>query len=158
MDITKDVYTHTSIEELKREMGDLKIVQQNALHDLDKTKNERDDLSYDMQAAFRKISTMEAQKKVAEDANFGRAVETIMDAKLKGVHAPLAKLGTVDKEYSLALEVAFLAFVFSGERFLIFVTSPNVFSELDLLFAILFLTALATTSIIAISLAASICL
>ena len=94
------------VEELKREMGDLKIVQQNVLHDLDKTKNERDDLSYEMQAAFRKVSTMEAQKKVAEDANFGRAVETIMDAKLKGVHAPLAKLGTVDKEYSTAMEVA----------------------------------------------------
>ena len=30
-----------------------------------------------------------------------------MNAKLHGVHAPLVKLGTVDKEYSTAMEVAF---------------------------------------------------
>lgn len=57
--------------------------------------------------AYRKISAMEAKKQVAEDANFGRAIDTIMNAKLRGVHAPLAQLGTVDKEYAVAMEVAF---------------------------------------------------
>lgn len=97
---------NTQVIELKREMDDLKIVQQNAMHDLDTTKNEIADLNYNIQMAYRKISTMEAQKQAAEDANFGRAIDTVMNAKLKGVHAPLVKLGKVDKEYATALEIA----------------------------------------------------
>lgn len=97
---------NTQVEELKREMEDLKIVQQNAMHDLDTTKNEVADLNYNIQMAYRKTSTMEAQKMAAEEANFGRAIDTVMNAKLKGVHAPLVKLGKVDKEYATALEIA----------------------------------------------------
>lgn len=101
----KDLLT-TQVDELKREMEDLKIVQQNAMHDLDTTKNEVADVNYNIQMAYRKISSMEAQKMAAEEANFGRAIETVMNAKLKGVHAPLVKLGKVDKEYSTAMEIA----------------------------------------------------
>ena len=97
---------NTQVVELKREMEDLKIIQQNAMHDLDTTKNEVSDLNYNIQMAYRKISAMEAQKMAAEEANFGRAIDTVMSAKLKGVHAPLVKLGKVDKEYSTALEIA----------------------------------------------------
>lgn len=96
----------TQTTELKREMEDLKIMQQNAMHDLDTTKNELADTNYNIQMAYRKISTMEAQKQAFEDANFGRAIDTVMNARLKGVHAPLVKLGKVDKEYSTALEIA----------------------------------------------------
>ena len=49
---------------------------------------------------------MEVKKQAAEES-FGRAIDTVMSAKLKGVHAPLVQLGTVDKEYSTAMEVAF---------------------------------------------------
>ena len=97
----------TLVEQLQKELNDFKIIQQNALHDLDTTKNEINDLNYNIQMAYRKISTMEAKKQAAEDANFGRAIDTIMNAKLRGVHAPLVQLGTVDKEYSTAMEVAF---------------------------------------------------
>lgn len=97
---------NTQTVELKREMEDLKIMQQNAMHDLDTTKNELADTNYNIQMAYRKISTMEAQKQAFEDSNFGRAIDTVMNARLKGVHAPLVKLGKVDKEYSTALEIA----------------------------------------------------
>ena len=97
----------TLVVQLEKELQDFKIMQQNALHDLDTTKNEINDLNYNIQMAYRKISSMEAKKQAFEDANFGRAIDTIMGAKLKGLHAPLVKLGTVDKEYSTALEVAF---------------------------------------------------
>ncbi|MDD3436638.1 MAG: chromosome segregation protein SMC [Candidatus Gastranaerophilales bacterium] len=97
---------NTQSEELKREMEDLKIVQQNAMHDLDTTKNEISDLNYNIQMAYCKISSMEAQRAAAEEANFGRAIDTVMNAKLKGIHAPLVKLGKVDKEYATALEIA----------------------------------------------------
>ena len=97
----------TLVSQLEKELQDFKIIQQNALHDLDTTKNEISDLNYNIQMAYRKISSMEAKKQAFEDANFGRAIDTIMGAKLKGLHAPLVKLGSVDKEYSTALEVAF---------------------------------------------------
>ena len=97
----------TLVEQLQKEMADFKIIQQNAMHDLDTTKNEISDLNYNIQMASRKIAIMETKKQMAEDSNFGRAVDTIMNAKLRGVHAPLVKLGTVDKEYSVAMEVAF---------------------------------------------------
>lgn len=95
------------VDQLQKEMNDFKIIQQNSLTELDTTKNEINDLNYNIQMAYRKISTMEAKKEAAEDANFGRAIDTIMGAKLRGVHAPLAQLGTVDKEYAIAMEVAF---------------------------------------------------
>lgn len=97
----------TLVEQLQKELGDFKIIQQNSLHDLDTTKNEINDLNYNIQMAYRKISSMEAKKQAAEDANFGRAIDTIMGAKLRGVHAPLVQLGSVDKEYATAMEVAF---------------------------------------------------
>lgn len=97
----------TLVEQLQKEMDDFKIIQQNTLNDLDLTKNEISDLNYNIQMAYKKISAMEGKKLAAEEANFGRAIDTVLNAKLRGVHAPLAKLGTVDKEYSIAMEVAF---------------------------------------------------
>ena len=94
------------VAQLQTELGDLKIIQQNTMYDLDITKNELNDLSYDIQAAHRKVSTMEL-KKEAVQSGFNNAIDTVMNAKLRGVHAPLVKLGTVDKEYSTAMEVAF---------------------------------------------------
>ncbi len=97
----------TLVSQLQQELEDFKLVQANTLHSLDTTKNEINDLNYNVQTAYRKISSMEARKQASEDANFGRAIDTIMSAKLKGVHAPLVQLGTVNKEYATALEVAF---------------------------------------------------
>ena len=96
----------TLVEQLQKEMEDFKLIQQNILHDLDTTKNEIDDVNHDIQMAIRKISTMEATKQVAQ-SSFNSAIDTVINANLKGVHAPLVKLGTVDKEYSTAMEVAF---------------------------------------------------
>ena len=94
------------VEELGKELEDFKTIQQNTLYELDKTKNELNDVQYNVQTAYRKISQMEAQKQAFDEMNFGRAVDTVLNAKIKGVHATLAQLGQVDKEYSTALEVA----------------------------------------------------
>ena len=96
----------TLVEQLQKEMADFKIIQQNTLHDLDTTKNEIDDVNHDIQMAYRKVSAMETKKQIAQ-SSFNNAIDTVMNANLKGVHAPLVKLGTVDKEYSTAMEVAF---------------------------------------------------
>ena len=94
------------IEQLEKEVDDFKLILKNTLYELDKTKNEITDLEYDIQAASKKLYLLEATKNANEEANLGRAVDTVMNAKLRGVHAPLMKLGQVDEEYSTALGIA----------------------------------------------------
>ena len=94
------------IEELTKELADYKLAQENVIYNLDKNKNEISDLMHDIQIAQKKIYTIEAQKSAYDENNLGRAIDSIIRAKIKGVHAPLLQLGSVDKEYSTALEVA----------------------------------------------------
>ena len=101
----KDKLT-TQVEELTKEADDLKSAQTRAFNDLDTVKNEITDNDYELQASMRKLSTLQAQKEMADRSNSRIEIETVMNANIKGVHAPLANLGTVDKEYSTALEVA----------------------------------------------------
>lgn len=96
----------TQILELTKELKDFEIVQKNCLVELDKTKSELDDLNYNVNMAYKKVAQLEANKKAIEDMNYGKEIDTIMNSGLSGVHAPLAKLGQVDKEYSTALEIA----------------------------------------------------
>ena len=91
---------------MEKELDDFKIILKNTLDELDKTKNEITDMDYDLQAARKKIYQLEATKLANEEANLGRAVDTIVDANIRGVHAPLMKLGSVDEEYSTAMEIA----------------------------------------------------
>lgn len=97
----------TLVNQLQQEMEDFKNIQHTVMNDYDTTNNEINDLNYNIQMAFRKISAIEGKIDAAKEANFGHAVDFVMRAKVKGVHAPLAQLGSVDKEYSTALEVAF---------------------------------------------------
>ena len=96
----------TQVEELTKEQSDYKLAQENVLYNLDKNKNEMSDLTYDIQVAQKQMLTLEAQKNAYEEMNLGRAIDSILKAKIKGVHAPLLQLGNVDKQYATALEVA----------------------------------------------------
>ena len=95
------------VEQLSKEMDDFKSVQQTTFHDLDTTNNEINDLNYNIRMGYAKLSKLETQKQVASASASNIAIDTVMNAKLKGVHAPLMQLGTVDKEYSTAMEIAF---------------------------------------------------
>lgn len=94
------------IEQLEKELDDFKIILKNTMYELDKTKNTISDMDYDIQAARNKIYQLEATKRANEETNLGRSVDTVVSANVKGVHAPLMKLGKVDEEYSTALEIA----------------------------------------------------
>ena len=96
----------TQTIELDKELKDYEIVQKNNLYNLDKIKNEINDLTYNIKTAYQKIAQLEANKRAAEDAGFGRAIDTVLKADIEGVHDILAKLGNVDDEYSTALEIA----------------------------------------------------
>jgi len=94
------------IQQLTTEQNDCKIIQQNVMHDYDKVSNEITDLEFDLSAARKQLYKLEARKQESEVSSGNRAVQTIENAHLDGVHAPLFKLGNVDKEYATALEVA----------------------------------------------------
>jgi len=96
----------TQTIELDKELKDYEIVQKNNLYNLDKIKNEISDLTYNIKTAYQKIAQLEANKRAAEDAGFGRAIDTVLKADIEGVHDILAKLGNVDDGYSTALEIA----------------------------------------------------
>ncbi|DAB15563.1 TPA: hypothetical protein CPT98_09100, partial [Candidatus Gastranaerophilales bacterium HUM_19] len=66
------------IEQLGKELDDFKIILKNTLYEYDKTKNEITDMDYDLQAARKKIYQLEAVKQANEDANLGRAVDTVI--------------------------------------------------------------------------------
>ncbi len=95
------------VEQLQQEMQDFKSIQQSTMQELDTTGNEINDINYNIRMAYGKLSRLEAEKQVAANASSNAAIDTIMNAKLDGVHAPLMKLGSVDKEYSTAMEIAF---------------------------------------------------
>lgn len=94
------------IEQLTTEQGDSQIIMKNAMHDYDTVSDEITDLEFDLQAARKAIYRLEANKQASEYNSGNLAIQTVENAHLEGVHAPLYKLGNVDKEYSTALEVA----------------------------------------------------
>ena len=94
------------IEDLQKELDDFKNILKNTMYELDKIKNEINDCDFDLQKARGKINQLEAIKHANEAANLGRAVDTVIGANIRGVHAPLMKLGQVDEEYATAMEIA----------------------------------------------------
>ncbi len=93
------------IQNLEKEIEDLKIVHTKLMNDAQTNKNELEDINFQINTVYKSISKLQAQKEVHQ-ANSNYAVEYVMNAGIKGVHAPIVKLGKVDKEYALALETA----------------------------------------------------
>lgn len=94
------------IEKLSKEMEDMKLLQKLTFESLDKTKNETNDVLYNIQLSNKKISELEANKRAFKTFGLGAGVETIMQSNLKGVHAPLLQLADVDVEYTDAINEA----------------------------------------------------
>ena len=95
------------VSDLKKEMDELKEIQTSTMKELDDAKTSIEDFDHDLRAALRRFSEMEAQRRVMSASGSSLPITTVMNATLEGVHAPLMQLGTVDEEYSLALDVAF---------------------------------------------------
>ena len=94
------------IKNLEDELENFKIAKEHIFNTLDKNKNEISDLIYDIQTAQKNMLTLEAKKSAYASVNAGDAVEALMRENIQGVHNPLYKVGKVNEEYSLALEVA----------------------------------------------------
>ncbi|MCR4880728.1 MAG: chromosome segregation protein SMC [bacterium] len=94
------------IEELQKELNDYVMMQKNTLTNLDNVKGKLDECYRNINLAVQKVTKLETQKQTMADFNFNRPVDFIMESKIRGVHAPLAKLGNVDEEFETALEIA----------------------------------------------------
>lgn len=103
---TKKESLQLQIETLQTEQNDCKLVQQNIVHEYDKVSNELTDLEFELNAARRQMYRLEERKNANDVSSGNRAIQTVENAHIEGVHAPLFKLGNVDKEYATALEVA----------------------------------------------------
>lgn len=56
--------------------------------------------------AHRQYVQLEAKKRAYDEVNFSRAVEAVLDSDLDGIHGTLAQLGTVEKDFAVAMEIA----------------------------------------------------
>ena len=93
------------IEKLEQESKDFKTIYNKTLEERDKTKTEIDDCAFNITKAQRMVSTLEANKNAAR-GGAGMGVETIMNAKIKGVHKPLAQLADIEEDYIDAISTA----------------------------------------------------
>jgi len=93
------------IEELQKELKDYELAQKSLIKNLDDVKGQIDENNRNINLAFRKVTELETKQQTI--ATFSRnPAEFIMQAKIRGVHAPLAQLGKVEADVETALEVA----------------------------------------------------
>ena len=111
------------IEELKHEGAtvsrELEIIHQKAsglkgttadlLEDINDLQANREDLKLALDAVERRLHQAQQEYVKAEarlKVTFGKAVEAVVSANLRGVRGVVAELGKVDRQYTTALEVA----------------------------------------------------
>ncbi|WP_137289779.1 chromosome segregation protein SMC [Natronorubrum halophilum] len=99
--------------ELERELEKAEKNRTNIAGVVDDLKGEKrrlqsdvDDLDDDIQAKQQEYAELEANAGESGDSSFGRAVTTILNAGINGVHGAVAQLGTVPGEYAVACETA----------------------------------------------------
>ena len=112
------------VETLTKELEDLKTLQKLVFDDIDKTKAQIQDDMRSIQLANKKIAELEANKRAFRTFGLGAGVETIMQSKIQGVHAPLSQLADVDSEYTYAINEAL-----GGRSRFIVVEDENVASR-----------------------------
>lgn len=70
------------------------------------TENEIKERTTQLYEYQHEASKLEMKRQVAEEQNWGRAIDKVLRSGIAGVHGVLAQLATVAPQYSLALEVA----------------------------------------------------
>ena len=94
-------------EELERAEANVDRIE-GVIDELKTTRSDRrealDDLEEDLQSKRREYAELEAQSD--QGSSYGRAVSTILQADLMGVHGTVAQLGSVAPEYATACETA----------------------------------------------------
>ncbi len=101
------------VEQLSTEVEECKIIQSKTFEELDNTRNQKDNLSHELQILQRQIAISEANKSAYKNVGMGAGIETVLNAHIKGVHQPLAQLAEVEADYVDAINVAMGARAYS---------------------------------------------
>ncbi|ELY61180.1 chromosome segregation protein SMC [Natronolimnohabitans innermongolicus] len=116
--------------ELERELEKARTNRENIAGVVDDLKAEKrriqsevDELDDEIQAKQQEYAELEANAGESGDSSFGRAVTTILNAGIDGVHGAVAQLGTVPGEYAVACETA------AGGRLANVVVSDDVIGQ-----------------------------
>ncbi|MFP8955772.1 chromosome segregation protein SMC [Natrialbaceae archaeon A-CW3] len=103
----------TQRKDLERELEKAETNRENITAVVDDLRDEKrdlqsklDEIDDDLQAKQAEYAELEANAGESGDSSFGRAVTTIQNAAIDGVHGPVAELGSVAGEYAVACETA----------------------------------------------------
>lgn len=77
-----------------------------AQRELDETRQAVSSRQEQLQQLQRTVIQLESRKQAMDEVSFSRAVETVLGARIKGVHGTLAQLASVPPEYAHSLEIA----------------------------------------------------
>ncbi len=70
------------------------------------TEQEIEQKRKDLEQINRRVVEMETRREVSGESGYGRAVEVLLAAGMKGVHGTIGQLGRVDQRFELALEMS----------------------------------------------------
>jgi chromosome segregation protein len=110
----------SQLPEIEAELSDLEDEREKAQENLDtisgvveelkaekaSLQDDLDDIEDEIAAKQQEYAQLEARAGEDGDSSFGRAVTTVRNADVDGVHGPVATLGSVDPEYAEAAETA----------------------------------------------------
>lgn len=74
--------------------------------ELESTKEEIESKRHAQDTVNRRLIELETTREVQGESGYGRAVEAILSANIPGVHGTIGQLGSVDSQYTTALETA----------------------------------------------------
>jgi len=101
------------IEDLEVELGKAEENRETITEVVDDLKAEKrklqsdlNDIEDELNAAQQEYAELEAKAGQSGDSSYGRAVTTVLNADLDGVHGTVAQLGSVSGEYATACETA----------------------------------------------------
>ena len=101
------------IEKLTTETQACKVLQTKTFEQLDKAKEQKEDVFYKIQQAQKRIAILEANKNAYKSVGMASGIETVLNAHIDGVHQPLAQLADVETKYIDAINVALASRAFS---------------------------------------------
>lgn len=74
--------------------------------EIESTKEEIESKRQALESLNRRVIELETTREVAGESGYGKAVETILESKIGGVHGTIGQLGKVDDKFTVALETA----------------------------------------------------
>ncbi len=94
------------VEKAERNRASIEDVLADLTDERDELQAEVDELEEEIRAKQNEYAELEAAAEQNGDSSFGRAVSTVLNASIEGVHGAVAQLGSVDPEYATACETA----------------------------------------------------